>query len=204
MIHRPDTIENINRVLAQPRVLGSSDFDLNPEARPPQPGKGYLREAAVLVPLIGEKSELRIILTKRASHLKHHPGQIAFPGGKVETSDRDHTAAALREAQEEIGLSPRNVKILGHIPFHETVTHFRITPVVGLVSGRFIPVPNIGEVEEVFEVPLAYLANLENYRIEGRIWGGVRRQYFTIPYGPYYIWGATARILQGFAERLSK
>ncbi|NOX41733.1 MAG: CoA pyrophosphatase [Alphaproteobacteria bacterium] len=204
MNHRIDSIENINRVLGQSSKPGSSDFDLNPGGRPFQPPKNWLREAAVLVPLIGAKTDLRVILTKRASHLKHHPGQIAFPGGKVEKTDRDHTAAALREAQEEIGLSPRDVKVLGHIPFHETVTHFRITPVVGLVGGSFIPVPEIGEVEEVFEVPLVYLADPNNYQIEGRIWGGVRRQYFTIPYGPYYIWGATARILQGFAERLSK
>jgi len=154
------------------------------------------------VALIDRGAGLHVILTKRASHLKHHPGQIAFPGGKVEDFDANKTAAALREAHEEIGLCPDNVAILGTLPFHHTVTHFQVTPVVGRVLAPFVPTPEAGEVAEVFEVPLAYLSDPANFVVEGRFWVDQKRFYYTIPYGPYYIWGATARILRGFAERL--
>ncbi len=204
MDHPIDSLENVVRVLAGKFSESSSDFDLNPDVRNTWPQAAKLRPAAVLVPLVETANGLNMILTKRASHLKHHPGQIAFPGGKVDSVDKNQTDAALREAEEEIGLTRANVDVLGEMPFHETVTSFRVTPVVGRVKSAFDPVPEPGEVEEVFEVPLAYLAEPGNYLIEGRFWGGVRRQYYTIPYGPYYIWGATARILRGFAERLSR
>ncbi len=204
MIARVDTIENVVEALYRQTAGASSDFDLNPQVRNTWPVAAKLRPAAVLVPLIATPIGLNVILTKRASHLKHHPGQIAFPGGKVDATDSDETATALREAHEEIGLHPDNVDVLGRMPFHETVTSFTIVPVVGQVKNRFTPIPETGEVAEVFEVPLAYLADPANYLIEGRFWGGTRRQYYTIPYGPYYIWGATARILRGFAERLTQ
>lgn len=174
----------------------SSDFDLNPDITLP-PGRS-LRPAAVLVAIAGE----RLILTKRASHLKHHPGQIAFPGGKVEDSDGSPEAAALREAQEEIGLPPDAVEIWGRLPAHETVTGFAITPILGLVRGAFTPVPEAGEVEEVFTVPLTHILNPDRFVIERRRWRGEWRRYYTVPFGPYYIWGATARILRGLADRV--
>lgn len=174
----------------------SSDFDLNPDI-PLPPGR-TLRPAAVLVAIAGD----RLILTKRASHLKHHPGQIAFPGGKVETSDPSPEAAALREAQEEIGLPPASVDIWGRLPTHETVTGFAITPILGLVRGAFAPVPEAGEVEEVFTVPLTHILNPDRFVIERRRWRGEWRRYYTVPFGPYYIWGATARILRGLADRV--
>ncbi len=174
----------------------SSDFDLNPDI-PLPPGRS-LRPAAVLVAIAGD----RLILTKRASHLKHHPGQIAFPGGKVEDSDGSPEAAALREAQEEIGLPPDAVEIWGRLPAHETVTGFAITPILGLVRGAFTPVPEAGEVEEVFTVPLTHILNPDRFVIERRRWRGEWRRYYTVPFGPYYIWGATARILRGLADRV--
>jgi len=188
----------------RPTGEGSSDFDLNPDIVPNWgPGNG-LRPAAVLVALIDRSHGLNVILTKRASHLKHHPGQIAFPGGKQDESDTGATMTALREAEEEIGLRRDNVEVLGPLPFHQTVTHFRVEPIVGRIKRDFSPTPQPGEVAEVFEVPLSYLADPANYVIEGRFWGGQRRQYFVVPYGPYYIWGATARMLRNLAERMAE
>lgn len=179
----------------------SSDYDLNPgvilaEGR-------VLRQAAVLVALWQRHDETCVILTKRASHLQHHPGQIAFPGGKVEPFDAGPEATALREAQEEIGLEPQNVTVIGRLPTHETVTGFAVTPVLGLIRDDFVPKHDPGEVEEVFTVPLAHLLSPLRYAIEGRMWRGQHRRYYAVPWGPYYIWGATARILRGLAERVA-
>ncbi len=179
---------------------GSSDFDLNPDITPPT-GR-ILRPAAVLVPLIYRDDNLQLILTKRASHLKHHPGQIAFPGGKIDDVDADPKAAALREAWEEIGLPPEAVDVLGELPPHETVTSYAVTPILGLVTRPFEVTPEIGEVEEVFCVPFKNVSNLAQFSRQARIWQGRLRYYETVPYGPYYIWGATARMLRALAERL--
>lgn len=178
----------------------SSDFDLNPGIRPL--AGTPLRPAAVLVPVWLRPEGAGVILTKRSSHLKHHPGQIAFPGGKVDASDAGPEAAALRETQEEIGLDPSRVQILGSLPVHETVTGFAVTPFVGLIRGPFSPIPEAGEVEEVFTVPLSHVLDPARYSIERRQWMGVWRRYYAVPHGPYYIWGATARILRGLAERM--
>ncbi|MBL4916883.1 CoA pyrophosphatase [Szabonella alba] len=179
------------------RTGASSDFDLNPGVHLP-PGR-RLRQAAVLVAV----ADGRVILTKRSSRLKQHPGQIAFPGGKIDAGDADAVAAALREAHEEIGLPPDLVEILGSLPPHETVTGFSVTPVLAHLRGGFVPVPEPGEVEEVFSVPLSFVLDPANFRVERRRWLGEWRRYYAVPYGPYYIWGATARILRGLADRLT-
>ena len=178
-------------------AAASSDFDLDPGVLPPS---ATLRDAGVLLAF---RSDGRLVLTKRASGLRHHPGQIALPGGKVDPGDADPTAAALREAQEEVGLDPARVEVLGVLPPHRTVTGFAVRPVVGLVHGDFVPVPETGEVDEVFEVPLDHVGRLDRYRVERRLWRGGWRSYWVTPYGPYYIWGATARILHGLALRLA-
>ncbi|WP_171208456.1 MULTISPECIES: CoA pyrophosphatase [unclassified Ruegeria] len=194
-----DTIALLQAALGR-TGSGSSDFDLNPDVVLPTGRK--LRPAGVLVPVSVANGAAQLILTKRSSALKHHPGQIAFPGGKKDEGDIDVTATALREAREEIGLPLDLPKVLGHLPTHETVTAFTVTPVVAVLESDFKPVPEPGEVDEVFSVPLAHILNPANYVIESRRWRGQRRYYFAVPYGPYYIWGATARILRGLAARV--
>ncbi len=191
---RPFDLQTLTAALEHIPARPSSDYDLSPgvvlaEGR-------VLRPAAVLIGVLDGK----VILTKRASTLKHHPGQIAFPGGKL---DGDETAAeaALREAHEEIGLDPANVTLLAELPPHETVTSYSVTPILAQITHDFTPTPEAGEVAEVFRVPLQFLMDPANYTIEGRRWRGQRREFFTVPYGPYYIWGATARILKSLADR---
>lgn len=176
----------------------SSDFDLNPEFG--SPAGGVLRAAAVLLPFVETSDGLHLILTKRSTALRHHPGQIAFPGGKVDAGDAGPHDAALREAEEEIGLARGNVEILADMPVHETITGFRITPVLGRVRATFDPSPEAGEVDEIFMVPYGFLGNSDVYSVQSRFWQGKRRFYYTAPWGPYYIWGATARILRALAE----
>ena len=179
----------------------SSDFDLNPALAVPGV---VLRPAAVLVPVWLQDGAARVILTKRASHLKHHPGQVAFPGGKRDETDASLQACALREAWEEIGLPPARVELLGALPAHETVTGFSVTPVLGIIREGFDPRPQVEEVDEVFSVPLPFVLNADNYAVERRLWRCVWRSYFAVPHGPYYIWGATARILRGLADRVAR
>ncbi len=177
----------------------SSDFDLNRDAAPQA---ARLRGAGVLIPVCAASGTL--ILTKRSATLSQHPGQIAFPGGRIDPGDADATAAALREAHEEIGLPGDAVEVLGELPRHETVTGYSMTPVVALVTRPFDERPEPGEVAEIFRVPMAFVTDPGNFRVEERDWRGQTRRYYAVPYGPYYIWGATARILHGLAERLAR
>ena len=179
----------------------SSDYDLNSDAK--LSSERRLRPAGVLVAVAPRPSGAVILLTKRAPTLKHHPGQIAFPGGKVDDGDANPTAAALREAREEIGLPSDMIDVIGTLPPHETVTGFQVTPVLALVQKSFVSIPEPGEVAEIFEVPLAHVLDRDRYSIQSRRWRGTRRAYFTVPWGPYYIWGATARMLCALADRMA-
>lgn len=196
------TFEILQTALRGAQNLSStSDFDLNASKRIKM---GALRPAAVLLPVIQRGAQLNLVLTKRAAALRNHPGQIAFPGGKVDTADTNPEAAALRESQEEIGLQRNHVEVLGGLPRHETVTGFDVHPFVAKVDPAFIAKADKSEVDEVFEVPLNHVIDPNNFQIEGRVWQGHMRQYYLVPYGPYYIWGATARMLRMLAHQMEQ
>jgi 8-oxo-dGTP pyrophosphatase MutT (NUDIX family) len=196
-----DLEPSLTEALSRP-AAPSSDFDLNQDFVLP-PGR-KLRPAAVLVPLIDGPRGVEVVLTKRSSRLKHHPGQIAFPGGKVDAGDVSAEAAAHREAWEEIGLPQGAARVLGALPPHETVTSFTMSSFVGLVEAPFSPRPEAGEVAEVFTVPFAHVCDPARFRVERRRWQGRWRHFYTVPHGPYYIWGATARILRSLAEAMQQ
>lgn len=180
----------------------TSDFDLHPDLALPQGRK--LRAAAVLVAVDFSRADCpRLILTKRSSKLRHHPGQVAFPGGKVDEGDVDLIDTAFREAHEEIGLPRAGAEIFGTLPPHETVTGFSVTPVLACLDAPFDPVIDRGEVDEMFYVPLAHVLSPDRFAVQGRRWRGTMRRYYTVPYGPYYIWGATARMLFALAQRVA-
>lgn len=200
-VTRPDLIQTIGAALSSSGAA-TSDFDLNPDIKLPV-GR-VLRPAAVLIPITLTSGRAEVLLTMRSSQLRHHPGQIAFPGGKQDTGDATLVDAALRESAEEIGLPHGIADILGELPPHETVTGFKVTPFVGWITADFDTIAEAGEVSEVFRVPLDHLADPANYRIESRIWQGRRRHFFVVPFGPYYIWGATARMLRSLADRMAQ
>jgi 8-oxo-dGTP pyrophosphatase MutT (NUDIX family) len=180
----------------------SSDFDLNPDMDLDQ--KFNFLEASVLIPILTFKKDLEILLTKRSNNLKNHPGQIAFPGGKKDQSDSSPIETALRETQEEVGLNPKNVEIIASLPSHKTATGFVIKPYLGLINQPFSETLRQGEVDEIFTVPYEYILNEKNFSIHTRKWNGSQRSYYVVPYGPYYIWGATARILLNLSRALSQ
>ena len=180
----------------------SSDFDLNPDMNLDQ--KFNFLEASVLIPILTFKKDLEILLTKRSNSLKNHPGQIAFPGGKKDQIDSSPIETALRETQEEVGLNPKNVEIIASLPSHKTATGFVIKPYLGLINQPFSEILRQGEVDEIFTVPYEYILNEKNFSIQTRKWNGSQRSYYVVPYGPYYIWGATARILLNLSRALSQ
>jgi len=191
--------ENLAQAAAASQIA-SSDFDLNPEVTLDPNRK--LRPAAVAILVQNSPTGARVLLTKRPSFMKHHPGQISFPGGKADKTDRDLDHTALREAEEEVGLNAQDARSVGVLRPHETVTQFQVHPHIFMVGRAFVPVPNANEVEEAFWAPLSHVTNTANFQIQSRYWRGVRRYYYVVPYGPYYIWGATARIFYNLAKSL--
>ena len=161
-----------------------------------------LRDAAVLVPVTDDGPDARVILTRRATAMRRHSGQVAFPGGSVDPEDGSEEIAAMREAEEEIGLDRRFVEPVGRLPVYMTTTGFRITPVLAVVKPGYALTANPAEVDEVFETPLSFLMNPANHRRESRVWEGIERHYYVMPYGEHHIWGVTAGIIRTMYERL--
>ncbi|CUU42921.1 putative NUDIX hydrolase [Blastochloris viridis] len=159
------------------------------------------RPAAVLVPVV-MRPEPTVLLTRRSSALPEHSGQIAFPGGKIDPDDSTPIAAALREAEEEIGLKPAHVAPLGFLDVYLSRTGYRILPVVAVVTPPFELKLNPREVAAAFEVPLAFLMAPEHHERHTRLWKGRERTYYAMPYGDHYIWGVTAGILRNLWERV--
>jgi 8-oxo-dGTP pyrophosphatase MutT (NUDIX family) len=175
-----------------------SDYDLSGA----KPEIATLKPAAVLVPLVMRAGALNVILTRRSNNLPTHAGQIAFPGGRCEDHDCDVGATALREAHEEVGLDPRHVRVLGMSDAYETVTRFAVTPVIGLVDDIAMLTPDPREVDEIFEVPFAFLMDPANHVPQSRSYQGIERRYYAMPYGDYYVWGATAGMLRALYLRV--
>lgn len=160
-----------------------------------------LREAAVLVPIVTHPGEAGVILTVRTEHLSSHAGQVAFPGGKIDREDAGPVAAALREAEEEIGLDRADVVALGRLPAYASASGYSIVPVIGLVRPGAALTLNPHEVADVFEVPLGFLMTAANHRVGHRVWQGRRRYFYEMPFGDRYIWGVTAGIVRQIFEQ---
>jgi 8-oxo-dGTP pyrophosphatase MutT (NUDIX family) len=160
-----------------------------------------IKPAAVLIPVV-DRDQPMVLLTQRAVHLPDHPGQIAFPGGKIDAGDATPLAAALREAQEEVGLDQTFVEPLGYLDLYMTTLGYRIVPTLARVRPDFSLVLNRAEVDETFEVPLAFLMEAANHQRHSREWQGMTRTYYAIPFADRYIWGVTAGILRNLYERI--
>ncbi len=178
------------------RIRG--DHDLEPDLHP----EGPLRAAAVLVPLVDHDTGATVILTQRTTHLAAHAGQISFPGGALEAGDADEQAAALREAEEEIGLAPSRVEVVGRLDTYITRTGFRVVPYVGVIDPPVELRPHPYEVADVFEVPLAFFLEADSLQRESRMFLGRQRWFYVFPYRERYIWGATAGMLRNLREVL--
>lgn len=180
-------------------AAGRGDCDLNPGMKPV---REKLTSAAVLVPIVLRETGLTVMLTRRTDHLSDHAGQISFPGGRVEESDLDAIDTALRETEEEVGLSRAHIETVGNLDRYVTRTGFSVTPVVGFIRPPFDLSPDPFEVAEVFEVPLSFLLDRANHERHSRVYEGVERHYYAMPYGRHFIWGATAGMIVNLVDVL--
>lgn len=162
----------------------------------------HIRDAAVLVPLLSAPAGPELILTRRADHLGSHAGQVAFPGGRIDPGDRDEEAAALREAEEELGLSRDQVELVGRLDPMITISDFHVTPVVGIVEPGAQLSPNPGEVARVFSVPFAALTDLSRWEYRTHPYKGSAVKVWHFPWDGEDIWGVTGHMLRGFVEML--
>lgn len=178
-------------------ILG--DHVLNPDLGA---NEAAYRDAAVLIPVVARAPSVSVLLTVRTAHLTAHAGQIAFPGGKIDPTDATPAAAAIREAEEEVGLKPSGIQTVGYLPPYLSRTGYRIFPVVGRVDPDQSLIINPEEVVEAFEVPLEFLMTPGNHRMGHRLFEGKQRAFYEMPYEGHYIWGVTAGIIRGLYERM--
>jgi 8-oxo-dGTP pyrophosphatase MutT (NUDIX family) len=178
------------------------DHRWNPEhPRLQELWKLKVRDAAVLIPVVDHPGETTVILTKRTEALRAHSGQVAFPGGRIDDTDPSAEFAAQRETEEEIGIRPDQVEVIGRMPDYIAGSGFRIAPIIGIIQPGFELDINEDEVETVFEVPLSFLMHPGNHTQGSREWNGLEWKYFDMPYGGQRIWGVTAGIIRAFYER---
>ena len=188
--------------LTDPTIIPRhGDHDLDPSVVEAIAAVRPIRPAAVLVGVV-ERAEPTVLFTQRTAHLTDHAGQISFPGGKIDATDASPAAAALREAEEEIGLSPRFIEPVGYLYIHMTTRGYRIVPTLARVRPGFELRLNRAEVDDAFEVPLAFLMAPENHQRHSRDWNGMTRTFYAMPFGERYIWGATAGVLRNLWERI--
>lgn len=190
---RLDPVEGVDALPSR------GDGDLNDM---PTPSGLSLRPAAVLAPLILHDGPARLLFTERAAHLNNHAGQVSFPGGRLDGADETSAQAALREVEEEIGVGPGHVELIGRFDAYETVTGFQITPFVGILKPGFEIKPDPAEVADVFDAPFEFLMNPANHQRQSRVWQGKRRYYYAMPWQSRFIWGATAGMLRSLYDRL--
>ena len=192
------------RARRQSKPSGDDDYGdhrLNPALRDMIVRDG-LRDAAVMIAVVDHPGDATLLLTQRTVHLRNHSRQIAFPGGRIDPEDATPEDAALRETEEEVGLDPSLIDIIGRMPDYVTGSGYRIAPVLGVVTPGFDLTINPDEVDAAFEVPLRFLMDPANHRRESRLWNEQERFFYTMPYGDRYIWGVTAGIIHALYERL--
>lgn len=185
-----------------PAGQGRGDHDLNAGQPLEHFFDGPGQPAAVLVPIMARAAGATVLLTRRCDDLPSHGGQVAFPGGKIDPRDATPLAAALREAEEEVGLAPDHVELAGYLDLYRTGSGYAIVPAVALVDPAAALRPDPSEVAAIFEVPLGFLMEAANHQRHSRMWRGFQRQYYAMPYGEHYIWGATAGILRNLYDRV--
>ncbi|HZZ94331.1 MAG TPA: CoA pyrophosphatase [Usitatibacter sp.] len=195
---REELVRRLGSIPPIEQLLGVDDLEkLNAASGQP------LRDAAVLLLIVDHASGPTVVFTQRTAHLADHAGQISFPGGRTHPGDGSPERTALREAEEEIGLPPEKVQVLGRLPEYRTGTGFAVTPIVGWTEPPIEYRPDPHEVEAVFEVPLAFLLDPANHRYESAFFKGALRKYWAMPYGERFIWGATAAMLVVFHRIVS-
>ncbi len=187
--------DRLRAIFAAPKPWRPEQAD---ESRKPRLRRGAtgLVPASVLVPIVQREDGPTVLLTERTAHLNDHAGQVSFPGGSAEPEDADVAATALRETEEEIGLSRAHVEVIGRLPDYPTITGFNVAPIVALVHPPFDLRPDSFEVAEVFEVPLAFIVDPAHHERRAIAFDGLRRSFVAMPYGPHFIWCATAAMLR--------
>ncbi len=199
------TADDFRRRAAAERAVGGGseygDHRFNPDLEPLFE-HARLRDAAVLIPVVDREGEASVILTKRTEKLRSHSGQISFPGGRLDPTDPTPEFAALRETEEEIGLTSEFIEVVGRRPDYLSGSGFRISPILSVVKPGFLLTINEDEVDDAFEVPLSFLMNPDNHKRDSRIWQNRERFFYTMPFGERYIWGITAGIIRTLYERL--